>query len=63
MLLVFGLSADSVTSQKSFRQFKESLLRLLGAKKRRLSGSIGSHFNFVDGEVKFKRVKISPEVM
>ncbi|EJS43251.1 dot5p [Saccharomyces arboricola H-6] len=70
---VFGLSSDSVTSQKKF-QTKQNLpyhllsdpkrefIGLLGAKKTPLSGSVRSHFVFVDGELKFKRVKISPEV-
>ncbi|AJP39454.1 AHL_G0027240.mRNA.1.CDS.1 [Saccharomyces cerevisiae] len=70
---VFGLSADSVTAQKKF-QTKQNLpyhllsdpkrefIGLLGAKKTLLSGSIRSHFIFVDGKLRFKRVKISPEV-
>ncbi|CAI4039745.1 hypothetical protein SMKI_09G1550 [Saccharomyces mikatae IFO 1815] len=70
---VFGLSSDSVTSQKRF-QTKQNLpyhllsdpkrefIGLLGAKKTPLSGSIRSHFVFVDGKLRFKRVKISPEV-
>ncbi|AJR49229.1 Dot5p [Saccharomyces cerevisiae YJM1400] len=70
---VFGLSADSVTSQKKFQSKqnlpyhllsdpKREFIGLLGAKKTPLSGSIRSHFIFVDGKLKFKRVKISPEV-
>lgn len=70
---VFGLSADSVTSQKKFQSkqnlpyhllsdSKREFIGLLGAKKTPLSGSIRSHFIFVDGKLKFKRVKISPEV-
>ncbi|KOG98877.1 thioredoxin peroxidase DOT5 [Saccharomyces eubayanus] len=70
---VFGLSADSVISQKKF-QTKQNLpyhllsdpkrefIGLLGAKKTPLSGSIRSHFVFADGKLRFKRVKISPEV-
>ncbi|CAI4064840.1 hypothetical protein SKDZ_09G1520 [Saccharomyces kudriavzevii ZP591] len=70
---VFGLSADSVTSQKKF-QTKQNLpyhlisdpkrefIGLLGAKKTPLSGSIRSHFVFVNGKLRFKRIKISPEV-
>lgn len=70
---VFGLSADSVISQKKFQTKqklpyhllsdpKREFIGLLGAKKTPLSGSIRSHFVFVDGKLRFKRVKISPEV-
>lgn len=70
---VYGLSADSASAQKKF-QLKQSLpydllsdpkrelIGLLGAKKTPQSGIIRSHFIFVDGKLKFKRIKISPEV-
>lgn len=70
---VYGISADSVASQKKFQTKqhlpydllsdpKRTLIGMLGAKKTPHSGIIRSHFIFVDGKLKFKRVKISPEV-
>ena len=70
---VFGLSADSAPSQKKF-QTKQNLpydllcdpgrelIGLLGAKKTPKSGSIRSHFVFFEGKLRFKRIKVSPEV-
>lgn len=71
--LILGLSHDTPSAQKKF-QVKNSLpydllcdptrefIGLLGAKKTPASGSIRSHFVFVDGKLKFKRLKVSPEV-
>ena len=70
---VFGLSADNESSQKRF-QTKQNLpydllcdperklIGLLGAKKTPKSGSIRSHFVFFEGKLRFKRIKVSPEV-
>ncbi|EDO17346.1 hypothetical protein Kpol_1062p57 [Vanderwaltozyma polyspora DSM 70294] len=70
---VFGLSADSTHSQKKFQDKyslpydllsdpKREFIGLLGAKKTPQSGIIRSHFIFVDGKLRFKRIKISPEI-
>lgn len=70
---VFGLSGDDVTAQKKFQTKqnlpydllsdpKRTLIGYLGAKKTPQSGTIRSHWVFVNGKLKFKRVKISPEV-
>ncbi|KAL3231360.1 Peroxiredoxin DOT5 [Nakaseomyces bracarensis] len=71
--LILGLSNDIPSAQKNF-QNKHSLpydllsdptrefIGLLGAKKTPASGTIRSHFVFVDGKLKFKRLKVSPEV-
>lgn len=70
---VFGLSGDAVDAQKKFQTKqnlpydllsdpKRTLIGYLGAKKTPQSGTIRSHFVFVNGKLKFKRVKISPEV-
>lgn len=70
---VFGLSADSVNSQKKFQEKEHlpfdllsdpdrELIGLLGAKKTPESGIIRSHWVFSNGVLKYKRVKISPEV-
>lgn len=71
--VVYGLSADSEMNQKKFQAKqklpysllsdpKREFIGLLGAKKTPQSGTIRSHFIFVDGKLKFKRIKISPEV-
>lgn len=68
---VLGLSADSDTAQTKFKErqnlpfdliadTKKELITLLGCKKYP-SGIIRSHFIFVDGILKIKNVKISPE--
>ncbi|AMD20727.1 HDL017Wp [Eremothecium sinecaudum] len=71
--VIFGISADSVKSQKNF-QLKQRLpfdllsdpsrefLGILGAKKTPQSGVIRSHWIFANGILKVKRVKVSPEV-
>lgn len=70
---VYGLSADNVTRQKNFQTKqslpydllsdpKRELIGMLGCKKTPQSGIIRSHFVFYEGKLKFKRVKISPEV-
>lgn len=70
---VYGLSSDSVSAQKKFQTKQHlpydllsdpqrELIGLLGCKKTPQSGTIRSHFVFVDGKLKFKRIKISPEV-
>lgn len=70
---VYGLSADNVTRQKNFQTKqslpydllsdpKRELIGILGCKKTPQSGIIRSHFVFYEGKLKFKRVKISPEV-
>lgn len=69
---VLGLSADTITAQTKFKDkqnlpynlisdTKKELIKLLGCKKYP-SGIIRSHFIFVDGVLKFKKLKISPEV-
>lgn len=70
---VFGLSGDNAAAQKKF-QTKQSLpfdllcdphrklIGFLGAKKTAQSGTLRSHWVFFDGKLKFKRVKVSPEV-
>lgn len=70
---VYGLSGDGASAQKKF-QTKQSLpfdllsdpkrvlIGLLGAKKTAQSGTLRSHWIFYDGKLKYKRVKISPEV-
>lgn len=70
---VYGLSADNVSRQKTF-QTKQNLpydllsdpqrelIGSLGCKKTPQSGIIRSHFIFYEGKLKFKRIKISPEV-
>ncbi|CCH57894.1 hypothetical protein TBLA_0A00940 [Henningerozyma blattae CBS 6284] len=71
--VVFGISADSVSAQKSFQEKQNlpydllsdknrELIGALGCKKTPTSGIIRSHFIIVNGKLKFKRVKISPEV-
>lgn len=68
---VLGLSADSAKAQTTFKtkqnlpydllcDTKKELITLLGCKKQP-SGIIRSHFIFVDGILKVKKVKISPE--
>lgn len=71
--LVLGLSHDTPAAQLKFKE-KYSLpydllcdptrefIGMLGAKKTPASGSIRSHFVFADGKLKFKRLKISPEI-
>ncbi|SCU90274.1 LAMI_0E01354g1_1 [Lachancea mirantina] len=70
---VFGISADSVKSQKGFQTKqslpydllsdpKRELIGPLGAKKTAQAGVTRSHWIIVDGKLKFKRVKVSPEV-
>lgn len=70
---VFGLSGDTVTAQKKFQDKqglpfdllsdpKRVLIGHLGAKKTAQSGTIRSHWVFFDGKLKYKRVKVSPEV-
>ncbi|SMN17665.1 similar to Saccharomyces cerevisiae YIL010W DOT5 Nuclear thiol peroxidase which functions as an alkyl-hydroperoxide reductase during post-diauxic growth [Maudiozyma saulgeensis] len=70
---VYGLSADNATRQKNFQTKqhlpydllsdpKRELIGILGCKKTPQSGIIRSHFVFYDGKLKFKRIKISPEV-
>lgn len=70
---VFGISADTVNAQKKFQEKfdlpydllsepQRHLVGLLGAKKTADAGVIRSHWVFADGILKYKRVKISPEV-
>ncbi|CCF60475.1 hypothetical protein KAFR_0K01200 [Kazachstania africana CBS 2517] len=69
---VFGLSADSVVSQKRFQEKqnlpfellsdpKRELIGILGAKKTPQSGIIRSHWVFLDGKLRFRNIKVSPE--
>lgn len=69
---VLGLSADSANAQTKFKEKQKlpydllcdtgkKLITLLGCKKSP-SGIIRSHFIFVDGVLKVKKVKVSPEV-
>lgn len=71
--VVMGVSADSVNAQEKFytkQQLpydllsdpKRQLIGLLGAKKTPTSGIIRSYWIFVDGKLKFKKIKVSPEV-
>ena len=68
---VLGLSADNAKTQTNFKvkqelqydlicDTKKELIALLGCKKFP-SGIIRSHFIFVDGVLRFKNVKVSPE--
>lgn len=68
---VLGLSADSVSAQTKFKEKQnlpydlvadtdKKLITLLGCKKQP-KGIIRSHFIFVDGILKVKKVKVSPE--
>lgn len=68
---VLGLSADSAKAQTTFKTRYElpydllcdvdrKLISLLGIKKQP-KGIIRSHFIFVDGVLKVKKVKVSPE--
>lgn len=68
---VLGLSADNAAAQTKFKEKQnlpydllcdpsKKLITLLGCKKTP-SGTIRSHFIFVDGVLKVKKVKISPE--
>lgn len=70
---VFGLSTDNPKGQKAFQTKqklpydllcdpKRVLIGFLGAKKTAQSGTIRSHWIFVDGKLKSKHVKVSPEV-
>ncbi|CCE62583.1 hypothetical protein TPHA_0C04330 [Tetrapisispora phaffii CBS 4417] len=70
--LILGLSGDSITAQKHFKtkqnlpydllcDTEKKLITILGCKKKP-SGIIRSYFIFVDGKLKLKRVKVSPEV-
>lgn len=70
--VVVGLSADSPKSQTTFKlkqnlQYdllcdpKREFIGILGAKKTPSSGIIRSHWIFVDGELKIKDLKVSPE--
>ncbi|SCW03452.1 LAFE_0G10748g1_1 [Lachancea fermentati] len=70
---VFGLSADPIKSQMNFKTKqslpydllsdpKRELIGVLGANKTAVSGVIRSHWIFLQGKLKFKRVKVSPEV-
>lgn len=70
---VMGISADSVTAQEKFHTKqqlpydllsdpKRELIGLLGAKKTPASGIVRSYWIFVDGKLKFKKIKVSPEV-
>lgn len=71
--LVLGVSADTVNAQEKFHSKqnlpydllsdpKRQLIGLLGAKKTPNSGIIRSYWIFVDGKLKFKKVKVSPEI-
>lgn len=68
---VLGLSADNSKSQTNFKVKQElpydlicdtqkKLITLLGCKKSP-SGIIRSHFVFVDGVLKIKKIRVSPE--
>ncbi|KAK5778410.1 thioredoxin peroxidase DOT5 PWA37_000338 [Arxiozyma heterogenica] len=70
---VLGISADSVNAQEKFHNKqqlpydllsdpKRELIGLLGAKKTPTSGIIRSYWIFADGKLKFKKIKVSPEV-
>lgn len=69
---VFGLSTDNPKSQKNFQTKqklpfgllcdpKRLLIGSLGAKKTPQAGTIRSHWIFVDGKLKSKNIKVSPE--
>lgn len=68
---VFGLSADTPHNQKNFQTKQHVEYDLLSDPKRELIGSLGakkqpsgikrSHWIFVDGVLKVKRLQISPE--
>lgn len=71
--VVIGISADSVNAQEKFHikqqlpydllsDPKRELIGLLGAKKTPTSGIIRSYWIFVDGTLKVKKIKVSPEV-
>lgn len=71
--VVLGISADSVNAQERFHNKqqlpydllsdpKRELIGLLGAKKTPTSGIIRSYWIFADGKLKFKKIKVSPEV-
>ncbi|CCK71160.1 thioredoxin peroxidase DOT5 KNAG_0G01020 [Huiozyma naganishii CBS 8797] len=69
---VYGLSADTVASQKKF-QTKQNLpynllsdpkrefIGVLGAKKTSQSGIIRSYWIFFNGKLRIKKIKVSPE--
>lgn len=68
---VLGLSADNSKSQTNFKvkqglpydlicDTQKKLIKLLGCKKSP-SGIIRSHFVFVDGVLKVKKIRVSPE--
>lgn len=69
---VLGLSSDNEKAQSNFKtkhelpfhlicDVKRELIKLLGCRKSVVSGTIRSHFIFVDGILKVKEIKISPE--
>ncbi|KAI5967319.1 DOT5 [Candida margitis] len=68
---VFGLSADTPSSQKNFQTKQRVEYDLLSDPKKELIGTLGakkqpsgikrSHWIFVDGVLKVKRLQISPE--
>ncbi|CAL9733517.1 peroxiredoxin Dot5p [Monosporozyma servazzii] len=71
--VVMGVSADNVNAQKKFHSKHllpydllsdpdRKLIGVLGAKKTPNSGIIRSYWIFVDGKLKFKKVKVSPEI-
>ncbi|CCD26305.1 thioredoxin peroxidase DOT5 NDAI_0H01310 [Naumovozyma dairenensis CBS 421] len=71
--IVFGLSADAISSQKKFEEKqhlpydllsdpKRQLIGLLGAKKTPQSGTVRSYWIFVEGKLSIKRIKVSPEI-
>ncbi|ODV81487.1 AhpC-TSA-domain-containing protein [Suhomyces tanzawaensis NRRL Y-17324] len=69
---VFGLSADQPKSQKNFVTKQKLEYPLLSDPSRKLIGALGakksptgikrSHWIFVDGVLKVKKIQISPEV-
>ncbi|AET41624.1 thioredoxin peroxidase DOT5 Ecym_8351 [Eremothecium cymbalariae DBVPG len=70
--VIFGISSDSVKSQKAFQSKQHlpfdllsdpdrELIGMLGAKKTAQAGVIRSHWIFCNGKLKYKRVKVSPE--
>lgn len=71
--VVMGVSADNVNAQEKFHSKHllpydllsdpdRKLIGVLGAKKTPNSGIIRSYWIFVDGKLKFKKVKVSPEI-
>lgn len=69
---VIGVSSDTVNAQDKFHtKFelpydllsdpKRELIGLLGAKKTPSSGTIRSYWIFVEGKLKYKKIKVSPE--